>query len=425
MRAKITSSGIGGNISAPASKSAMQRALAASLIRKGRSILYRPGHSEDDHAALQIIQDLGARVEQEKDRFIIDSNGIDPQVKTLDCGESGLSVRMFTSIAALSNAPLTITGRGTLLKRPMHFFEEVLPLLNVRCELTNEKLPLQLQGPLLPADIEIDGSLSSQYLTGLMFAYAASGARARIRVKDLVSRPYIDLTLDTLKRFNLNAPVNENYETFIFGSGKVHTADNTIEYNVEGDWSGGSFFLVAGAIGADIEVTGLDLFSTQADKAILQALHQANAIMSVQNERIIVGKSTLQPFHFDARDCPDLFPPLVALAAFCNGTSVIEGVSRLRHKESDRASTLVEEFSSMGVNIDLQDDLMVVKPGLIQPTRAFDSHHDHRIAMAIAVASIGMGEEIIINGAEAVKKSYPDFWKDLANIGVGVSLTDN
>lgn len=425
MRAKITSSGINGIVAAPASKSAMQRALAAALIRRGRSIIYNPGYSDDDMAALQIIRDLGAIIETDAVSVIVDSDGVNPVVQELNCGESGLSVRMFTSIAAVSGSSISITGSGTLLKRPMHFFQEVFPLLKVDCRLSDGKLPLQLQGPLQPSDIEVDGSLSSQYLTGLMFAYAATEARATIRVKDLVSRPYIDLTLDVLKRFGLTVPVNENYETFFFNAADAEPIEGVVEYDVEGDWSGASFFLVAGAIAGEIRVTGLDLLSTQADIAILQALHQCKAIMSVEQDALTIRKSNLQPFHFNATDCPDLFPPLVALAMWCNGTSVIEGVSRLRHKESDRASTLVQEFSSMGVSIELQDDLMIINPGELKITRAFESHHDHRIAMAIAVACLGLNCPVEIIGAEAVNKSYPDFWNDLGNTGAEVSLTDN
>lgn len=425
MRAKIRSSGVFGIVSAPASKSDMQRALAASLIRKGRSVIHNPGYSDDDKAAVQIIKDLGATVEAEHGRLVIESAGISPVVTTLNCGESGLSARMFTPVAAVSHLPVTVTGTGSLLNRPMHFFEQVLPSLGVRCTLTDGKLPLQLQGPLQPTDIEIDASLSSQYLTGLMFAYAAANANAVIRVNNLVSRPYIDLTLDVLTRFGLTAPVNENYETFTFHAAETGPADKLIEYDVQGDWSGASFFLVAGAIGGEVSVKGLDLYSNQADKAILQVLHQTQAIMSVQQDGVTVKKNKLQAFHFDATDCPDLFPPLVALASWCNGTSVIEGAGRLKHKESDRAATLIEEFSSMGVNMELQDDLMIIKPGDIRPIRTFDSHHDHRIAMAVAVASLGMNDPVEITGAESVNKSYPGFWNDLSNIGAEVSLSGN
>jgi 3-phosphoshikimate 1-carboxyvinyltransferase len=214
----------------------------------------------------------------------------------------------------------------------MNFFDEILPQLKVRVTSEEGKLPLQIQGPVVPASIEIDGSLSSQFLTGLLLAYAASNAAdVSIKVNNLKSKPYIDLTLDVMKQFGLKVPINKNYETFYFYTAP-HQSSATREYTVEGDWSGAAFLLVAGAVAGDLVVKGLDVFSTQADKAVLQALMDCGCRMSVQPDQIEIAKAPLQPFHFNATECPDLFPPLVALAACCNGKTVIEGPSRLTHK---------------------------------------------------------------------------------------------
>jgi 3-phosphoshikimate 1-carboxyvinyltransferase len=426
MQAIVKPSKISGTISAPASKSAMQRACAAALVKKGKTVLHNPGVSADDRAALHIIRQLGAEVEEEGAAILIKSKGIVPVSDTIDCGESGLSVRMFTSIAALSDLAITIKGSGSLVKRPLSFFDEVLPELKVQCSSNNGFLPLQVQGPLQPGNIEVDGSLSSQFLTGLLFAYSAAGASGvSIVVNNLNSKPYIDLTLKVMSDFGLRTPLNHDYASFYFPRQSVTQFTNQeIHYTVEGDWSGGAFLLVAGAIAGDLTVKDLDVFSTQADKAILQALMQTGAVMSVTEQQIEMKKSKLQPFHFNATDCPDLFPPLVTLASYCQGTSVIEGTHRLTHKESNRALTLQEEFGKMGVEISLQDDMMVIRGGgPLQGTRV-SSRHDHRIAMACAVAALQAEGEMTIDGAEAVNKSYPRFWEDLLELNAELSLNN-
>jgi len=433
MIATIQPSVLSGNIYAPASKSSMQRACAAALVRKGISVIHNPGTSNDDLAALDIIQKLGAKVRREKDLLIIESNGIIPVSDKVSCGESGLSIRMFTPLVALSEKLMTITGEGSLLTRPMDFFDEVLPQLNVSVTSNNGKLPLQVQGPLQPKDIEIDGSLSSQFLTGLLMAYAASlqlppkeGEQEAVSIKviGLKSKPYIDLTLNVMKQFGLLVPENINYERFVFNQFRISNLKSTIEYTVEGDWSGAAFLLVAGAIAGNIIVKGLDVSSTQADKAILQALIDAGARISVHQEQIEIGTASLKAFQFDATDCPDLFPPLVALASYCNGTTVIEGVKRLTHKESNRALTLQEEFGKMGIEITLQDDLMLVKGGNGLKGAKVHSRHDHRIAMACSVAALKADGKTLIEEAQAINKSYPDFYKHIQSLNAVVSLSN-
>jgi len=420
MQAIVQPSKLKGTITAPASKSAMQRACAAALLKGGRTVLSNPGVSDDDKAALDIIQQLGATVKHEGDKVIIESKGgVHPISNEINCGESGLSVRMFTSIAALSEKEITITGRGSLLKRPLSFFNEVLPQLDVQCESNNGLLPLKIKGPLHAKNIEVDGSLSSQFLTGLLFAYAGAKARhVTIKVNNLNSKPYIDLTQNLMADFGLKTPINKNYKEFYFQKLSISEFDHTdFTYSVEGDWSGGAFLLVAGAISGNIVVKGLDVFSTQADKEILNALMLAGANLTETEEEIEMQESKLKAFLFNATDCPDLFPPLVALASYCEGTSVIEGIHRLTHKESNRALTLQEEFGKMGIEISFQDDLMLVKGGTGVKSARVSSRHDHRIAMACAVAALKADGEIIIDNAEAVNKSYPDFWNDLVSIG--------
>lgn len=415
MQVTVSPTTLHGTVAAPASKSAMQRACAAALLKYGVTILHNPGESNDDKAALRIIENLGAKVTPlpNGDIEITGTGGrINPLVDTIDCGESGLSCRMFIPIIALSGKPVTVTGSGSLVNRPMDFYDEVLPQLGVAVSSSNGKLPMRLHGPLQPSNLEIDGSLSSQFLTGLIFAYSGANANnVSLSVNNLSSKPYIDLTLQVLKDFGLPTPANNEYKIFDFI--KTDQKSSSQDYTVEADWSGGAFLLVAGAIAGDITVKGLSVSSPQGDKAILQAMMQAGAGISVRDNEIEVRKSNLKAFQFNATDCPDLFPPLVALAAYCHGTSVIEGVHRLTHKESNRALTLQEEFGKMGIAINFQDDLMVVKGGSGVKSATVHSRHDHRIAMACAVAALGATGEVTIEEAEAVNKSYPQFWEHL------------
>lgn len=424
----VQPSGIKGAIQAPTSKSSMQRACAAALLTKGTTLIKNPGNSNDDLAALGVIRGLGAYVEQLPDGSVqIISIGVNPDAGEVNCGESGLGIRMFTPLVALSNKQITINGEGSLLTRPMDFFDTVLPQLDVEIISNSGKLPLKVKGPLKPSAIEVDGSLSSQFLTGLLFAYAASGASdVAITVKDLKSKPYIDLTLQVMKHFGWDVE-NRNYESFYFPEAVTvaQAKADTIQYTVEGDWSGAAFLLVAGAIAGNITIKGLDVFSTQADKAILQALMSSEAKISVQAEQIEIGPASLKAFHFNATECPDLFPPLVALASYCEGKTVIEGATRLTHKESNRALTLQQEFGKMGIKIDLQDDLMIVHGGTGVHGAATHSHHDHRIAMACAVAGLKATGATTIEEAQAINKSYPDFYRHIQQLGAVVEVKES
>jgi 3-phosphoshikimate 1-carboxyvinyltransferase len=445
----------------------MQRACAAALLRAGVTIIRHPGHSNDDKAALGVIRDLGAEVNTLEDGSLrVKSNGVRPGSPEVNCGESGLGLRMFAPIIALSNEAIRVRGEGSLLSRPMDFFDEIFPQLGIRVVSNKGKLPLEIQGPLQPRNIQIDGSLSSQFLTGLLLSYVAAGAKdVAIRVHNLKSKPYIDLTLQVMKHFGWTVE-NRNYEEFYFagtpvgepgdagiafgkppasegpvgaaGAGLEANAAGVLEYTVEGDWSGGAFLLVAGAIAGPITVRGLDTWSTQADKAILQALCDCGALLEIGEETILIGPAgagatgvagggALKAFQFDATDCPDLFPPLVALAAHCEGTTVIAGVSRLAHKESNRGLTLQDEFGKMGVAIDLVGDKMLIRgvggrnDGGVKGATVH-SRHDHRIAMACAVAALRADGPVTIEEARAIDKSYPDFYEHLQQLGATLPL---
>lgn len=419
----------GGSVHAPASKSSMQRACAAALVRKGESIIRNPGKSNDDIAGLNVIQTLGAEVENLEDGSLkIISDGIDPVSSVVNNGEAGLGIRMFTPIVALSKKEMLINGEGSLLTRPMDFFDEVMPQLGVQIASNEGRLPIKIQGPLQPKDITIDGSLSSQFLTGLLLAYAARDAKnVTINVTNLKSKPYVDLTLSVMESFLLKVPENRNYESFYFEETPDTESGDFVDYTVEGDWSGGAFLLVFGAIAGNIKVAGLDIASTQADKKILEALENCGAQISITEAEISISSPAnegLHAFEFDATDCPDLFPPLAALAACCKGITKITGVHRLAHKESNRALTIQEELGKMNIKVVLNDNVMEIEGTTDIKAATVHSHHDHRIAMMCALLALKADGETTIEVAEAINKSYPDFYRHLQSLGISIKTED-
>ena len=430
MKVKIHPGDFQGTITANASKSAMQRACAAALLRKGVSVIRNPGNSDDDKAALRIIRQLGAKVDNDSEAILITGCGLPkplqaPEITEINCGESGLSIRMFSPIAALAHSPVKMTGQGSLRTRPVESIADILAPLGVEVKTHNGLPPVLIHGPLSPKDLELDGSQSSQFLTGVLMAYAGAGAgKERIRVNNLKSRPYIDLTLSILKHFQLPVPENRDYAEFIFSPVSPEQENVRIEYQVEGDWSGAAFLLVAGALGNGVTVQGLKKDSFQGDKKILEALNSAGADIKIFEKGISVVAKELNGFEFDATDCPDLFPPLAALAVACKGSTRITGLSRLKHKESDRGATLKSEYEKMGHSIILEEDWMTIIPstGDSFDFPEFSSHHDHRIAMAVAVSLASGNKSGIIKDADAVNKSYPDFYRHLQQCGIHYSI---
>ncbi|MCX8481289.1 MAG: 3-phosphoshikimate 1-carboxyvinyltransferase [Sediminibacterium sp.] len=428
MKKIIYPSILNGSVISTTSKSAMQRACALALIKKGTTTIYNIGQSNDDLAALKIIEQLGADIRYLSDKdIVVTSNGLTNTPQNINCVESGLSMRMFTNILALINEKITITGEGSLLNRPMHFFSDILPKFGKTITTNNGYVPIEMSGTFTPTDIIIDGSLSSQYLTGLLIAFAAAQIRdKKIYVQNLQSKPYIDLTIEMLAKFGYI--INHlNYTIFQF-IGLNDNFYNQTTYTVEGDWSGGAFLLAAAAINNPIEIIGLNLLSAQADRKILHVLELAGVdiVSDYEKKSIIVSlKNKLKPFNFDATDCPDLFPPIAVLASFCDGVSKIKGINRLIHKESNRALTIKEEFAKLGITIYLKfkkNTMFIHGKKSINPIKNIvSSRHDHRIAMACAIVALNANKPITIENADAVNKSYPNFFNDLEKLGVKMS----
>lgn len=396
------------NIVAPASKSYLQRALAISALVKGQTILTNSTWCNDSIAAKQIIEKLGSVVTEENGELNISSDKLSFNNTIFFAGESGLSIRMFSPILALSHKEIIFTGNGSLLKRPINIITDALTKLDVKTETNKNFLPLKITGPIKPNNIEIDGSLSSQLLTGLLITLPIINGNSQINVSNLKSTPYIDMTVSIMNKFGVEVE-NIAYNTYKI---KGNQSYRPTTYNIEGDWSNAAFFLVLGAVNGKIEVENLNTNSVQADKKIITALKKAGAKITIKDTSVIVEKAYLNAFEFDATNCPDLFPPIACLATQCNGTSVIKGVSRLKYKESDRATVLKNELTKLGIKVTIENDYMQITGGKLLPN-SIDSNNDHRIAMMGGILNMFCDSEITIKNKNAVNKSYPNFFKDL------------
>ncbi len=405
------SSSFKGEIHIPSSKSYSQRALALSLIAKGKTRLYNLGNSDDELAALDVIKRAGAQVSDYVS--YIEVEGIDFHSEEeiyVSIHESGLSARMFLPLLGNFNSKVTISGSGSILNRPMDLFEKTLPELGVEIITNGGKLPISIVGPIQGKNIVVDGSLSSQFITGLIYAYLASPSTTNqcITVNNMTSKPYIDLSIDLARQYGADLEFKEN-EIHFQGPYSLQAS----EIHIEGDWSSAAFFVVAAAMYGSVELYNLFLQSAQGDKVIIEIVEQFGAQVEHLEQSIRITKHEFNFFHTDATDYPDLFPILAVLASKGKEVSTIKGVSRLYHKESNRAQAIQSELSKMGVHIEInkQEDKMYIYPSSKITSCAVNGHNDHRIVMACAVLALGGDGETSISTPLAIKKSFPTFFK--------------
>ena len=302
---------IQGELTPPCSKSYAQRALAAALLAEGESTLRNIELCDDTRSAMRCIEALGADVTVVDPHTLKIRGGLAPRGRTLHVGESGLSTRLFTPIAALAGVPLRIEGEGTLLRRPMTMMIAPLRQLGVEVRHRDGFLPFDVCGPLHSATVEVDGSVSSQFITGLLLALPAARGEFTIDVRRAVSTPYIDMTVEAAHRFGAEILHNGYTQFYIEGGQRYRPTD----YSIEGDWSAAATLLVAGAVAGEVTLHNVSILSKQADTAVCTALVRAGAELIHEADRITVRRRPLRAFEFDATQCPDLFPPLAALAA--------------------------------------------------------------------------------------------------------------
>jgi 3-phosphoshikimate 1-carboxyvinyltransferase len=404
---------ISGTIQAPPSKSMMIRAAAAGFLSPSGCSILNPSFCEDALASLDVIQSLGASVKHLKDQIRISGRPESPEQRRLNCRESGLCIRLFAPIAALYPGPFQLTGNGTLLTRPMREMESIFENAGAACRTDNGTPPITLTGSLHGGDIQIKGQSGSQVLSGLLMALPLCPQDSRIRVDKPVSLPYIRMTLSVLSDFNIRVHHSDDLTYFEIPGRQTYRRRTFL---VGGDWSGASFWLAAAAVKGSITVMGLNQASFQADRSILTAVRSTGADISAASGSIRVRAGSRKPFTFDATHCPDLFPPLAVLACSCRGRSIIKGIHRLIHKESNRARTLQTEFNRIGGDISIKGDTMVIN-GSHLSGGIVSSHQDHRIAMAGAAAGLLSQQGVGIRNWQAVRKSYPNFFHDLKHVG--------
>lgn len=407
---KIMPGKIKGKVKAPPSKSMMQRAVAIAALAKGKTTITNPSFCDDSLAAIGIAKTLGAEVEVKNDSVVIDG-ARELKSNTINCNESGLCMRMFSPIAALFDKEITLTGTGSLLSRPVKMIEQPLSLLGAEVSTNNGLPPVKIKGPIKGSKITVDGSISSQFISGLLIALPLCKEDSELDIIDLKSKGYVAMTESMIFMFGARVHIDESMEKIIVNGNQSYQGRN---FEVDGDWSGAAFLLVAGAIAGEVNVKKL-ASSIQPDQQIKSVLMDVGAEIVLDSDEIIVSTSELRAFEFDATNSPDLFPPLVALACNCKGKSVILGVERLLHKESNRAQALVHEFTRMGADIKIFGDRMEIvgkklRGGLV------DSNGDHRIAMACAIAALTSENGVEIRNPECVSKSYPGFFDDLARL---------
>ena len=399
-----------GKLNAMTSKSYLQRALALASLAKGSSVLTNVQWSADGLAVADVVRQLGADVQEEFRKLIITPNdsASDDDI-LLNIGESGLGLRMFSGLASLKNQPVTLTGKGSILERPIAAVMETLSACGVEVSSTAGKLPITISGKLKGGIYTVDGSFSSQILTGLLISLPLADGDTTLHVKDLKSIPYIDMTLELAQLFGAEI-THDDYKVFHITGNQSY---NGTSYAVEGDWSGMANHAVGAAISGEITISGLHEHSLQADKAILKALERTGASVVWNDGEIMIKQSQNLPFELDATHSPDIFPPLVVLACAAKGVSRITGIHRLTHKESDRLAALIETFEQLGVTLTTEKDTLLVHGTGSISAGTIHSFNDHRIAMAGCIAACISDGPILIEKSEAVKKSYPLFFEEL------------
>ncbi len=433
------------NLPMPSSKSFAQRAIIAAALAEGTSRLSGYSPCGDNESALAVARALGADVKVEGPVLCIRGIGAKAgclPIKEIHTGESGFLTRLMIPIlSVLSGEPVRVSGEKTLLNRPLTDAHDIMAAYGVRLypeEQTGPRkndcyLPLKVAGPLIPGRADVSGKGGSQLLSGLLSALPMAGDKSVLYVHEPRSIPYLFITVDVLKKFGIRMGSEmEGGDDFletqdwslctgvnfrIKGSQRYQAAD----FAIEADWSGAAPFLVAGAIFGDVEVTGLDTRSLQADISVMDILMEAGASMSQldgPDGPIHVKRAPLSPFHTDLNNCPDLFPMVAVLAAFCPGESHILGVERLRHKETDRAAAIEAMLSKMGVPVTIEEDEMTITgmgltrrlaTGRLLRGGEYPSYGDHRMVMALKVASLGADSPVVIDDTACVSKSFPAF----------------
>jgi len=420
MRASIYKSELRGTVSAPASKSYTIRGLMCAALAKGESEIIHPLTSDDTEVALNVLGKIGIGVRQEKGVWWVRGGDFHQPDTDLFCGESAATLRFMTAICSLIPGRCRLASAPSLSKRPIEPLLQALGQLDVNCTYQDEDSSIIVEGGRLKGGaVELPGDISSQFLSALLFIspFAEEGVTIRLTTP-LESKPYVLMTLDCLQSFGIKVKASEDLREFEILKQPYRPA----KYRVEGDWSSASYLLALGAVCGEVEVENLNPESLQGDKVLLDFLGDMGAGVEVNKDSVVVRKSGLNAIRADLSDCIDLLPTMAVLAAVADGESEFTGISRARIKESNRASALREGLEGMGVKVREKRDRLAVT-GSVPKGSVMDSKGDHRIAMAFSILGLATGETVI-DGAECVSKTYPEFWDVLKSIGGEVKVNE-
>ncbi len=414
MKVTLSPSRLNGTVSAPPSKSCMHRALICTAAADKPTKIITDSYSEDTKATIGCIESLGGKIEYTEDGVMLYPIGKQDGECVLNCRESGSTLRFMLPFAAALGKKCTFVGAERLGQRPLLPLCEVLNKNGVTTSYGESFLPCKTEGQLSGNVFEIPGNISSQFITGLLLALGVTGGGEIKATTPIKSGPYIDITIDIMKKFGVNTEKTEN--GYIVPQGQRFTSPNIFE--IEGDWSNGAFWLVAGAIGSEegITCTSLCEDTFQGDSRALEILNKMGADITRGKNSVTVKKSILKAITVDCADIPDIVPILCVAATRSEGTTIFENIQRLRDKESDRVKTTVDMIRALGGKIDFDENNIYVTGSTLTGGN-ITSANDHRIAMSGAIASLVCKGDVTIDIAEAVNKSYPDFYKKFIMLG--------
>lgn len=418
MKVQLDLQELQGNIAVPPSKSMAHRSMIAAALCQGTSRISNLSFSQDMEATLHCISLLGATVQRGADYVEITGNGGDfpPVSQVMNCSESGSTLRFFIPLCTHCPGEVQFTGRGRLMQRPQEVYRQLFQEKGLSFQQVEENITIS--GDFTGGEFVVDGSVSSQFITGLLFTLPLLKEDSLLTVTEpFESRSYVELTRQTLADFGVKTQWQGENTLSIPGNQTFVAGD----YVVEGDCSQAAFWAVLGAISGNIRLSGIRPDTLQGDRVIFEILQRAGAKFTEEQGSYVYEKSPLKGLDIDLADCPDLGPILMVLGLFAQGQTRIFNAGRLRVKESDRIEAMVSEITKMGGKIKVEEDSIFLQHSTLQGSDKLISHNDHRIAMAMSVASVASGQSICLEEAESVEKSYPDFFRVLGTCGVKVT----
>ncbi len=421
MNVIIKNSPLEGVINIPSSKSLCHRAIIAASLASGVSKISNITFSKDILATIDAMKSCGAKIDIDGNTLTIHGSKVKRVNRLIDANESGSTIRFMIPIALVCNEEITFTGKNNLVNRPLDPFFTIFDELNIKYERGEAYLPLKVYSGLKSGIYKIRGDISSQFITGLLYALPLLDGDSKIVVTtNLESKGYIDLTLDVLKDFGISI-INNNYQEFMIKGNQEYKPH---DYSVEGDFSQSAFFLVANLLGANISLSMMNMDSHQGDKKILKDLEDFGAIISYKDGLLRADSNNLHGATIDFSQSPDLGPALTVLASLVDGDSKFINAARLRIKECDRITCMKEELEKLGAKITEFADGMDITGVKRFKGATVASHNDHRVAMSLAMASLKCDGDIKILNAECVSKSFPSFWKEFEKLGGQVIYED-